>query len=166
MLKKSPVRRMPGQIVEISLGQGKKAYGRVLSVPLFAFYDKLFDASEHPDKNEIVGLPVAFKINVMNSAVTHGHWPIVGRMNLTSDLQEVPKFCKQDLSTGDLYIYQEIPELASNNYERRATTNECEGLETAAVWEADHVEDRLRDHFAGRPNKWVAQLKVTGRRTY
>ncbi len=68
-------------------------------------------------------------------------------------------FCKQDIVSGKLYIYQEVPELAPL-YERPATTGECIGLEAAAVWEAEHVEDRLRDHFAGQLNKWVEQLRA------
>ena len=30
----------------------------------------------------------------------------------------------------------------------------------AAVWDPQHVEDRLRDHFAGLPNKWVQSLAL------
>jgi hypothetical protein len=159
MLKSSPRRRrMPGQIVEIALGQGKISFARVLHEPLFAFYDEVFDAAEKPSTQDVVNLPIAFKINVMNSAVTSGHWPVIANIGLTPDLQVVPMFCKQDIVTGKLYIYQEVPELAPH-YERPATNKECIGLETAAVWDAEHVEDRLRDHFAGQPNKWVEQLR-------
>jgi len=34
------------------------------------------------------------------------------------------------------------------------------GLERAAVWGPSHVEDRLRDHYAGRKNKWVESLRI------
>ncbi|WP_165271732.1 Imm26 family immunity protein [Pelagerythrobacter rhizovicinus] len=151
-------RRIPGQIVEIALGQGKKSYARVLKEPLFAFYDKIFDASDNPNTENVVQLPIAFKINVMNSSVTSGRWHIIGRIDLTPDLEKVPSFCKQDIVTGELFIYQEVPELAPD-YERPATAEECKGLEAAAVWDAEHVEDRLRDHFAGQPNEWVEQLR-------
>lgn len=43
----------------------------------------------------------------------------------------------------------------------RATKEECSGLERSAVWEPEHVEDRLIDHFENRPNKWVESLKIT-----
>jgi Immunity protein 26 len=159
MLKSSTRRRrMAGQIVEIALGQGMKSYARVLNEPLFAFYDRVFDAAEKPNTEDVISLPIAFKINVMNSAVTSGHWTVIARIDLTPDLQEVPMFCKQDIVTGKLYIYQEVAELAPH-YERPASADECIGLEALAVWEAEHVEDRLRDHFAGQPNKWVEQLR-------
>ncbi|WP_448115483.1 hypothetical protein [Mesorhizobium amorphae] len=34
------------------------------------------------------------------------------------------------------------------------------GLECAAVWDPEHVVDRLRDPADGRPNKWVERLAV------
>jgi len=43
---------------------------------------------------------------------------------------------------------------------RQASRAECEGLERCAVWEPEHVEDRLRDHFAGKPNVWVESLRL------
>ena len=42
----------------------------------------------------------------------------------------------------------------------KATREECEGLETCAVWEAYHVESRLRDHYNGVPNDIVEALKI------
>lgn len=151
-------RRIPGQVVEIGLGQGKRSFARVLESALFAFYDKLYDESERPNATEVICIPVAFKIGVMSSAVTSGRWPVIGNIGLTPDLREIPMFCKQDIVTGKLYIYQEVPEFAPH-YERPAKTSECIGLEPAAIWGAEHVEDRLRDHFTGQPNKWVEQLR-------
>jgi hypothetical protein len=160
MLKSSTrQQRIPGQVIEIALGQGKRSYARVLNEPLFAFYDKVYDINATPTLDEIITLPIAFKIDVMNSAVTSGRWSVIGKVDLSENLNDTPKFCKQDIITGELFIYQEVPELAPY-FERRASFEECDGLETAAVWEAEHVEDRLRDHFAGQPNKWVEQLKI------
>jgi hypothetical protein len=34
------------------------------------------------------------------------------------------------------------------------------GLDCAAVWSAFHVESRLDDHFAGRPNGWAERLSA------
>jgi hypothetical protein len=41
-----------------------------------------------------------------------------------------------------------------------ATKEQCIGLECAAVWEAEHVVDRINDHYAGRKNKWLEQLEI------
>jgi len=155
--KRKNVRRLPGQIVRIDLGDGLHGYGLVLREPLIAFFDKPCAAGEAcPD--EIANLPVAFTLMVMNDAVTKGRWPVAGRTAIPPGLEAPPRFCLQDSVTGKLSIYHEVPELAPH-YERPARTDECRGLEAAAVWEPEHVEDRLRDYFAGRPNQWVEQLK-------
>jgi hypothetical protein len=41
---------------------------------------------------------------------------------------------------------------------RPATPEECAGLEPAAVWEPEHIADRLQDAFAGRPNHWLEEM--------
>jgi hypothetical protein len=37
---------------------------------------------------------------------------------------------------------------------------ECEGLECAAVWEAEHAKSRIRDYYNGVPNILFEQLKI------
>ena len=152
--EKKMFERHEGQIVRIDLKDGTHAYGRVLKRPLFAFYDEMYRDNQEPSLGEIIALSIAFKIDVMDYVISKGIWPVIGRAPLTPDLEEVSAFFKQDAMNGALSIYQEIPELAPT-YERPATYEECLGLEVAAVWDPHHVEDRLRDHFAGRPNKWV-----------
>ena len=46
---------------------------------------------------------------------------------------------------------------------RPATKEECIGLECAAVWDPTHAEDRIRDHYLGRKNKWLESLKIKER---
>jgi hypothetical protein len=158
-MKKKRIRRLEGQVVRIDLKDGTQAFARVLKSPLFAFYDELFTLNENPSIEEIIALPIAFKIDIMHYAITSGIWEVVGRVPLSEDLKEIPRFFKQDMMNGAISIYQEIPELAPY-YEIPATLAEIEGLECAAVWDPEHVEDRLRDHFAGRPNIWVESLKI------
>jgi hypothetical protein len=121
-----------------------------------AFFDCQFSSGDQ-DGIDVNDVPIAFVLMVMNYAVTSGRWPIIGRAGIPNNVGLPPKFCKQDQVSGELFIYHEVAELAPI-YERPAKTGECAGLETAAVWDPEHVEDRLRDHFAGIPNKWVQQL--------
>jgi len=158
------VRRQPGQVVRVDLGQGLRSVALVLEEPLVAFYDRLFRSDDEISLEQIENLPVAFTIMVMNQAITKGVWPVIGRIDIPPALKAKPRFCKRDGMTGKVSVYQEIPELAPH-FERPSTKEECERLEAAAVWEAEHVEDRLRDHFAGKPNKWVEQLRA-GRSGY
>lgn len=157
--KKKRVKLLEGQVLYIDLNDGTHAYGRVLEEPLIAFYDKPYQGGQAPLIEEVVALPIAFKIWVMNYAVTKGIWPVIGHVPLTPDLKKTPLFFKQDAMNGQLAIYQSIPELAPT-YERPATYEECLGLEVAAVWDPEHVEERLRDHFAGRLNKWIKHPKT------
>jgi hypothetical protein len=60
----------------------------------------------------------------------------------------------QDIGSGQCEIIDE----AFNA--RPAAPEECVGLEGVAVWDPTHVEDRLRDHYAGRPNAHLAYMKV------
>lgn len=150
-------RRKEGQIVKIPLFNGSYSLGIVLKEPLVSFFDKIL--KDEDDVVSIDNMPVAFTLMVMNDAVTSGRWVVVGNSTIPERLKAVPKFCKQDQVSGALSIYHEIPDLAPH-YERPALPGECADLEAAAVWEAEHVEDRLRDHFSGTPNKWVEQLRV------
>lgn len=141
----------PGDILEIPLGNGQRAFARILKNPLVAFYD--LKADKTPAIDFIVSKPVAFKVWVMNSALTDGKWPIIGTKPLTPDLEESPTFFKRDPISGKLSIY------TKGGCEKPATLQECEGLECAAVWDPKHLTDRLNDHFANRPNKWVESMK-------
>jgi hypothetical protein len=45
-----------------------------------------------------------------------------------------------------------------------ATPKECVGLELAAVWAAEHIEERVRDHYQNRPNAHLAYMKLRRQR--
>jgi hypothetical protein len=155
---KKKIRRREGQVVKIDLG-ATKSFARVLEEPLFAFYDREYDLENEPHIDDICSLPIAFKIWVMNYAITRGLWEVIGCKPLEVELNVPPKFFKQDAISGKLSIYQPTHSLAPSS-ERPATFDEVKGLESAAVWDPQHVEDRLRDHFAHRPNRWVESLKL------
>ena len=87
-------------------------------------------------------------------------WRSIGKLPLRESESPNSRFAKQDALTGALSIYWEDT-AAGTWHEEAATLEECAGLETAAVWSANHIEDRLRDHFAGQPNKWVASMRST-----
>ena len=89
----------------------------------------------------------------MGSAIKKGRWPILGHIPLEGQLTDPPRFIQDELNKKSFQIYKAgviIP----------ATREQCEGLERSAVWDPEQVEDRLRDHYAGRINKWVESLKI------
>jgi len=145
------VRRVEGSLLEITLAGNQKAYARVLRDPLFAFY--LIDEDRPIEKNHFVTALPIFTLAVMKHAATSGRWPVIAKWPLEKELTTPIPFFMQDRITGKLSLYIE-------GVIRPAAITECLELEPAAVWEPEHVEDRLRDHLAGVPNKWVESLKL------
>lgn len=78
---------------------------------------------------------------------------MIGHAPLETELKATPWFFRQDVISKVLSLYQD-------GIERPATREECEGLERAAVWSAEHIENRLDDHLEGRTNKWIEALKI------
>lgn len=149
-MKKS-VRRRVGDIVQIDLGDGTLAFGRVMEDPIFGFYD--LRTPTIPEISVILAAPIRFKVCVMKNAISSGRWRVLGNKPLGEELTARVKFFNVDIISKATSIYD-------NGYEIPATIDECQGLECAAVWDAEHVEDRLRDEFAGKKNKWHESLKI------
>jgi hypothetical protein len=147
-------RRVPGDFLRVPLEKGWHTYSRVLHEPLLAFYDARTNRDLEP--TEIASRPILFKVWVMNHAIGAGRWSRIGNLPLEPELHEEPTFFKQDsLDPSSFRLYR-------SGRDTPATREQCAGLERAAVWEPEHVEERLRDHYAGRPNKWLGSLSLRG----
>ena len=106
---------------------------------------------------EVARRPVLFRLCVMRSAYGGGRWAKVGAAPLPPEL----------LRPAERFMYDRIAQTYGITTDggatrRPATVEECRPLECCAVWSAAHVEDRLRDHYAGVPNKWAAALRPPG----
>jgi len=141
--------------VKILLGEGTHTYARVLPDASFAFYDSR--GTEEMEIDRIVDLPILFFAAVMDSAIKTGRWTVVGHISRDDGLRAPPKFIQDPLDKNRFRIYED-------GQMRPATRQECLGLECAAVWEPEHVEGRLRDHYAGRKNEILASLGMTSLR--
>jgi hypothetical protein len=141
-----------GDVIKIPLGDGTHSYGLILSGASYAFYDSR--TSDDLAIEQITKLPLLFVIAVMSSATKEGRWSKVGRVKDNDSLTIPPKFIQDPLRKESFSLYENSGEI------RKATKEECLGLERAAVWDPEHVEDRLRDHYAGRVNKWVELLRI------
>jgi hypothetical protein len=98
--------------------------------------------------------PYLFISPVMHKAVTSGRWPIIGTYPLESRLKKEPEYFNQDsLDPKLIEIYQ-------GGKTRKGTKREAAKLEPCAIWSAEHIEERIRDHYAGRSNRWVESLKL------
>ena len=153
----SSTTKKPGDILMISLAGDKFAYAHVSKKsPFIIFYDYFEDAPLQPE--DIVKLPIGFRVGVYDDVLQSGRWPKVGWMD-SPQLSVNPPLFKQDSISGTLSIYHD--DYADSGYERLATLSEVTGLERAAVWDADHIEDRLLCHFTGKSCKWVVPVDVS-----
>lgn len=145
-------RRILGAVHAVPLGDGTNGYALTLPEADFAFFDAR--SCENPNLNDLLYKPILFRSAVHKSAWVTGRWPKIGKVSVQPELMApMPTFIQDQLKPDRFEIY-----LAGAI--RSATRAECEGLERCAVWEPEHVEARLRDHYAGAVNLWVESLRL------
>lgn len=144
-------KKKPGTIVLIDLGEGYQVYARELQHPFEAVYDTRTIDPMEPE--QIINRPSLFIVAVFDKAFRR--WQKVGYALLRPNELTVPdRFIQDVINPEDCRIIDVSGE------ERPATIEECVGLEAAAIWDSDEVEDRVRDHYADRKNVWLESLKV------
>lgn len=146
----------PGDVLLIDLGDGRATCALVSTPPLVVFFD--FVSTEAIEAELVLSLPVAFKVWVFKPVVGSGRWPRIGRVTMPPDLLEMPMMFMQDALSGALSLYHH--RFADTNFTRSATLSECAGLECAAVWNANHIEERLRARFDGGDDKWAGLAEI------
>ncbi len=134
ILNKQRKRRLRlGDIYEIALPNGKKAYGRLYKEYTLAIYDQICDdISELPEDSNY-----RFFVGVYKDLLQDGVWPVVGNRGFGSDDEAwPPPQCVVDAITmiGSLY-YKGI--ITPCSYE------ECKDLEVVSAWDRNHVVDRI-----------------------
>ncbi len=139
--------------MKIPIEEGFHTYGRLLCRPHVQIFDcKTKD--DIVDMNEIILRPVLFFVCISDYIINEGHWEKVGKVPYVEAEVEIPMRFVQD-------PYYLTVELVDAYGKREKTSIErCRELERSAIWEKESVEQRLRDHYAGRPNATVESLKV------
>lgn len=141
-----------GSIVVVPLGNGFHSYAQMLEEPEYAFFDSR-TRTELPAETVVIQ-PVLFRLWVMNSAHRLGRWQKVCTVPVPQGLSEpVLRYNQDPIRPQDIRLTYDG---CSGDL---CTVADCDGLECAAVWDPEHVEDRLRDHYQGVPNSWAESLK-------
>ncbi len=144
-------KRTIGSVFKVNLGDGYHSYGQVLNIEVEAFFN--IRTKEELKLEEIINKEILFIISVHKHAFNDGRWKIIGKGQVKENLKKSPPFFLQHpLDKNKMQIYED-------GAFRPALKKEIKCLERLAVWDANHVEDRLRDHFAGKENIWLNQLK-------
>ena len=141
-----------GSIIKIELINGTFCFARKLKNPLYAFYD-INTKDTIPPLEEIIASNILFKIWVMDRVISSNRWIKIGKLDLEDELYKPVTFCHQNALNKKVYLY-------INGEKSITTKEECNKFERTAVWEPEHVEDRLRDYFSGENNKWVESLRI------
>ncbi|EOQ74140.1 Imm26 family immunity protein [Acinetobacter lactucae] len=141
-----------GALLQIDLKNGQYAFGRVVNKEETLLYDFFTDNISSLKLDNIYSAKELFRVAVMKYAITSGQWVVIDNKPIEADLTIPNKYFMQDMITKEFSIYHQGKIMP-------ATYEEIKDLECAAVWEPEHVEDRLRDYLAGVPNVWVEDLK-------
>lgn len=144
----------PGNIVEIRLSDNSYAYGIVIKFPLIGFFS-YNSMDQIKDVNQLVYNTILFKVWVMKYAISKKYWKVIGHMELNEEIGRIPSFYKHDPVSGRYSIYK-----YENGIDKSypCDVSEARLLECAAVWDPEHVQDRLLDTFNNRTCKWVDNI--------
>lgn len=148
-------KEIPGAIVKIFFDEPLFTYGRVLKYGDVALYDCKTDV-DVTNLKDITSRPIIYKMIVNDGGVKNGKWPIVGTVELEPQLQNT-KYYLEDFGRPELCKIIENGKIKFN-----VPISEAKGLEVGAVWDPLHVEEFLRDYYAGRENISLKQIDVLG----
>lgn len=141
-------RRTIKSIVEIDLKGGYFAYGQIL-VAGIAFFDYRTKA-RLTDFKVLIEAPILFVIEVYDHVITKGQFLKVGKIDIRDELDPPPNKFIHDEMNDSFELYNPITgEITAS------TKDEARGLECSSVWEAEHVEERIKDHYTGKENHIV-----------
>jgi hypothetical protein len=123
-----------GDVIQFRLPSGCYAYGRVLRDASIAFYR---ETTAKPGLPPIGSRDYQFVVGVYTDVLNSEDVSVVGHDPSQGPEDDwPPPYCIRDPISGAMKIYR-------HGHMRPATTEECEGLEPAAVWDFYHLIDRL-----------------------
>lgn len=150
MDKKKRNSYVAGAVIQIHLSNEKAAYGRILG-GIVAIYNFVSKKSEKTIPLEsIIDQPILFYCTIYESIVTKGIFEIIGNIEVSEeDIRHIPPGFTQDLANiNDCVIFYHDDRIP----QRKATPQECIGLERSSVWDESNIIERIEDHFLGRKN--------------
>lgn len=146
------VRFTVGGVLKVSTPEGNSAWAVMLEQrPYMAFYRP--DALD-PGTGEIRQEPI-FIVAVYRAAYSRGRWgEVITRVPRESLPARPPVFRQDIMNPSDCTI--DYPDGSS----KPVSPSDCVGLEKNAVWDDEHIESRIDDFYAHRPNVFVEDLRV------
>ena len=131
-----------GDVFQIDLPDGRFAYGRVYHDASVGIYRQITDK---PGQPPIGSGDFLFTVGMYDDILTYGQVQIIGA-DPFPDAESAwpPATCIKDSISGEYSLYHRGEITPS-------TKRRCAGLEEAAVWDYDHIVERIMD--GGKPAK-------------
>ena len=145
MEKKKRFRKKIGMVFRIDLKEGTYGYGQVATEVDNIFFDHQDEADHFTPIEEILEKPIAFYATVDRYVLKEGLWEILGIYPVKPENQVFPDFFGYDPFKKTYTLFKKgigyVP----------CTLEETYGHEYLTSYGHGGIEQRLRDHFAGRP---------------
>ena len=141
-------RPKPGAVVQMNLPDGRYAYGRVYDDGAIGIYR---ETSGLPGKPPIGSRDFQFIVGVYDDVLTSGKCPVVGEDPFGEGEESwPPPHAIIDPITGSCSIYH-------HGTIRPVLPEECEGLEVTAVWDLQHIIERILN---GNESRYLKSLQM------
>jgi hypothetical protein len=123
-----------GDVFQIPLPDGRYAYGRVYQDASVGIYKSI---TKQPFQPPIGSRDFLFTVGLYSDILEKGHWKIIGDDAFGTDESTwpPPSFVR-DVISGQHQIYHK-------GLFRPAEPEEIKGLEEAAVYDSEHIVDRV-----------------------
>ena len=141
----------PGAVIAARLRDGRVYSARLLEYPWVAFYDG-HDEQLPKDLQDVVDRPVLRTLAVNDNLLREG-WTMIGVVPLDGSLHPPARRFVQALDDPD-----KLRVIEADDTIRPATFDEVRGLERAAVWAPEHIEDMLVAHTRGEVDEHTLAL--------
>lgn len=140
-----------GSIIEIQINKEYYVYAQILSNGGYAFFDYRNDIPLS-DLTRLLDKPILFIVCVYDYIIKNNIWHVIGELPIRDELKTQPLMYIHDANTDAYSLYD-------NNTGKitPCTKEEAYGLERAAVWEENHIEDRIRDYYNNMPCVWLKE---------
>jgi hypothetical protein len=137
-----------GDVFSVPIGDGCFSYGQQLDRISTCFFD--LKSTTVPSVEKVLSSKPLFTIIVHISCFRNMHWKKIGK-GPVAGVPELPRsYFIKEIGFKDKFS------ILTAGVRRPADRAECVGLERAAVWTAENVEERLRLHFSG--GTWIDNI--------
>ncbi|RAJ77246.1 immunity protein 26 of polymorphic toxin system [Chitinophaga dinghuensis] len=143
-----------GEVFRIPVEGKVHAYARVIRKLIFDVY--AFFTEEEINIANLLERPVAFTIGLHVDVFKKSDWEVIGCVSLSEEetRRKIVFFRQGVLNLNDCWLVD------LEGRETKVGPQDCIGVERLAVWDYEHVEERLRNLYMNKKDLMVEHMKV------